>query len=103
VPGTKIKNIDKLAHFLEFAVFGYLLVVAMTSSQMSLNGPRILLILLIGTLFAILDESFQSLVPGRQTDIFDGLADVLGVIVTLLLWHVVGWIKRLRRAGAGRF
>ena len=42
-----------------------------------------------------LDEWHQRIVPGRSADLFDWVADVVGVWLGVALWH---WLK-VRRSG----
>jgi VanZ family protein len=100
VPGH-IRHLDKLAHFIEFAVFGYLLARTMAFQRMRLGGSRILLILLAGVLLAVFDESLQSLVPGRSRNASDWGADIAGIIAALFLWHAIAWMRGLRQARGG--
>ncbi len=79
---------DKLAHFLEFGVFGFLL-------QRSFNqfyGNRFkgyLLVFIGATFYGVLDEIHQSFVPGREADVSDFLADTIGIIVA----QVIFWMS----------
>ena len=63
---------DKVFHFLLYAVLGGLL-------QLTLQRRN--LVLLIGSIYGVLDEIHQFYVPGRSCDPFDMLADALGVVV----------------------
>lgn len=48
-----------------------------------------------GVLFSVLTEVLQILVEGRSFDIFDMLADVIGLIIGLLVsGPVVRWVKQ---------
>ncbi|MFQ6092230.1 MAG: VanZ family protein [bacterium] len=88
-PGAEFKLTDKTVHFIEFGVFGYLLASALAPSGVRLTKKRILVVLAVGALYGLLDETYQSFVPGRAADPFDVLADILGVCTALLLWHVL--------------
>jgi VanZ family protein len=42
---------------------------------------------ILGVVYALSDELHQKLVPGRSADIFDFLADCIGVVVVqIILW-----------------
>lgn len=78
---------DKLNHFLAYAVGGWL-----AASAVRLSWPRsgVVRTLVIGVViiaaFGILDETFQTLTPGRSGgDVDDWLADVLGATAGALL------------------
>ncbi len=60
---------DKLAHFLEYAVLGFLL--GRGTGQFDLA-------LAIAALYGLSDELHQAFVPGREASILDWLADALG-------------------------
>ena len=86
IPDLGIFGTDKFAHFLEFLVFGILLTRAMLG-----QGPKIslswtiVLSIIIAIFYAAIDEWHQMVIPGRQTDILDFLADVAGIVVGSLL------------------
>ena len=80
---------DKLIHFLEYAVFGYLLWQSVTRWKIdtSLAG-LMLLALLLGTVYAGSDEIHQYYVPGRDANVFDWIADVIGLAVGLTTAYI---------------
>ncbi|MDP6462253.1 MAG: VanZ family protein [Gemmatimonadota bacterium] len=68
---------DKLAHFGEYFVFGWLL--SGTFDRQAWTPRRAFAwTLFFGALMGALDEFYQGFVPGRQQDPFDFLADTLG-------------------------
>jgi len=75
----KFPNGDKILHAGEYFVLGLLLVRALRAN-LRLSRPlfaaaiTVALVLLVGAS----DEFFQSFVPGRQSDVFDALADLAG-------------------------
>jgi VanZ family protein len=95
LPRLKHIEVDKIAHFIEYAIFA-----ALVFRSFSHLSPRFrpqtvfLLSLLVMVIFAAGDESFQRLIPGRQPDTMDFVSDILGAIIILLLhW----WWKKGRR------
>ena len=78
-PPIIFPNADKLLHAGEYLVLGLLLVRAVRAT-LRVSRPlfaatiAICLVVVVGAA----DESLQSLIPGRQSDIFDLLADVVG-------------------------
>ena len=79
---------DKLAHFGVYYSLGLLRVRALGSGYRAEN--RVLLkSLLLGVSFAALDEAHQILIPGRSGDIFDFLADSLGILCALITFWLV--------------
>ena len=70
---------DKLAHFGEYFIFGWL--VARSFEGLGWSGAKLFgWTLLFGALLGGLDELYQGFVPGREQDILDWTADVTGVI-----------------------
>ena len=75
---------DKLVHFTEYGIFGFLLFkVIQKSSRISLGWFTIPVIISAALLGAI-DESYQRLTK-RTPDVHDWLADVLGAVVCITL------------------
>lgn len=80
--------IRKIAHFSIYAVVGALLM-GITSTYNISNKNRIIISLVVGVIYAGLDEIHQSFSPGRTpkfTDVYiDTLGISLGIIVILLV------------------
>ena len=73
--------IDKIGHFVLYAVLGFLAVAAFRNESWPfLRTHAVLLAVVFASLYGISDEWHQSFVPGRQTDILDWLADTLGAV-----------------------
>jgi VanZ family protein len=94
LPAT-IPYLDKVAHFSEYALLGWLLrrALAMTlpGGRGATGGAIVLLAFLGGG-----DELFQGTVGGRDSSLWDWLGDLLGGTTGSILARVVEW----RRAGA---
>jgi VanZ family protein len=93
VPGTFIFR-DKIAHVLEYAGLGMLLWLAARDTwptQKPLN--RAFLVLLGVMALGAIDEKFQAGIPGRESSIYDWLADVSGALLAQL-W---GLSREMRR------
>jgi len=87
-PRAEFKLLDKLYHFIEFGVLSFLLFLAFFKSDVSLfqSRPQLFSVIL-GVVYALSDEVHQKFVPGRSADVFDFLADCIGVIVVqVVLW-----------------
>lgn len=75
---------DKVIHFVEYLVFGWLVFRAMSTQPIALSGKWLYTTsILVSVLFAASDEYHQSFVPGRSADWFDLLADTLGTFVAV--------------------
>ena len=86
--------IRKLAHFSIYAILGVLLMSLAETYEFS-NKKKIILSLLVGLLYASLDEFHQSFVPGRTAAITDVLLDTLGVLAGIIIIFL--GIKILKR------
>lgn len=76
--------IRKLAHFTIYTILG-LLLMSLAETFDFTNKKRLFLSVLIGFLYACLDEFHQSFTPGRTPLFTDVLIDMLGVIVGSLI------------------
>lgn len=82
LPKFDIPNIDKLFHFIEYFVLGFLLVRALTHSYANPNYKYILIAaVLIASLYGASDEFHQRFVPGRTCDLFDFLSDLISSVL----------------------
>ena len=73
---------DKLLHFLEYAIFGFLMIRALSSSKpgKSLLFLRVAAVVIV-VLYGFTDEVHQYFVPQRDMDILDLLSDGLGAFI----------------------
>lgn len=82
---------DKLAHFGEYLVFGWLVARAFDGRGWS-TARHFIWTMMIGAYLGLFDEFYQGFVPGRDRSGFDLLADVIGT--------AAGWyFSREDRAG----
>ncbi len=84
IPGSGIPEIsiiqwDKIAHFTEFTVFTILLGRYLHFKKKTSVLKSVVLILLIGITYSILDELHQLFIPFRDCSLQDLAADILGV------------------------
>jgi VanZ family protein len=78
---------DKILHFLEYAVFGYLIMrLCRTSPHPSLARQAIPVTIVTGLIYGISDEWHQSFVPGRDASAGDVLSDLLGAAMAAVLF-----------------
>ena len=79
---------DKILHFFGYALLGVLFFKAYQT--LPLNNKRRLLVflsVLSASLYGISDEIHQHFVPARSADIWDVLADMLGSIFGVFIFH----------------
>lgn len=79
---------DKLVHFAEYLIFGYLLINALeTKTGINYYIP---VAIMITVLFPVLDEFVQSFVPGRFPEVLDAVVDIIGGSTGILIYRLVG-------------
>ncbi len=96
LPRLGLFSWDKLLHMGEFGIFGLLLARAF-NSWLSVKKMSILVTLTVstGVIWALLDEVHQMFVLGRDANVYDFLADALGVIIAQVIFIQVQQ-RRLR-------
>ena len=82
-PGLKIPGTweyrDKIAHTTEYCGLGILVWnAALATWPQASPRRRALLVLFAVSALAACDEKFQSFIPGRDSDVYDWMADTLG-------------------------
>ena len=86
-PPLHFANADKVLHALEYFVLGVLLVRALRAT---LRVSRPLFAAMIAVACAVVigsaDEYLQSFIPGRQSDVFDLIADSVGGAIAQLAY-----------------
>jgi len=81
IPGTSLPNQlfpqwDKLVHFVEYFILGFLVV----KNVETVKPSMFIVLILAGIGIAGLDETWQSFQPGRDSSFLDMLADGIGYI-----------------------
>lgn len=88
-------NFDKLMHFILYTGFGIVLYLTMHfSGNPILRKYTVILVLLIGVIYAISDEVHQSYVPGRSASKTDLVADTAGLVFSLIMMPGLIYIKK---------
>ncbi len=97
-PDVKVVALDKLAHLLEYAIFSFLTYRSFCRWELRLVSKHAFgFSALFLSLFAAFDEIFQRFIPGRSSEVWDVLADLLGALLVLVLMEM-----HRRRATRGR-
>ena len=87
-PDLGFKMQDKFAHIIEFSVFEFLLRRAFVySSGINWRKYWYLLTLIAGSIYAVMDEIHQAFVPGRTSDLYDVVADIIGVLIVVNIYR----------------
>jgi len=88
IPDVKLPNFDKLVHITEYAILGILLIRAFSNSAANTSLIKLAIIsVCISALYAASDEAHQYFVIDRTPDIMDFLADSIGAIIGVYLYH----------------
>ena len=80
----EFKHWDKVYHFILFAITGFVSV--FSARFLSLFRSRMLFGIVFGLFLALCSEFAQSLIPCRDMSLYDLLADVVGLGVSLSLY-----------------
>ncbi len=86
----ELPHIDKVLHFVAYALLGALFLRAFKTSRIK-NNVKLMLILsvLLSSLYGISDEIHQYFVPYRDADLMDVLADMLGGIMGVYIYQAI--------------
>jgi len=94
LPGKDLPDIgisDKISHFTAYcglAVFLNLFLLIQNKKEF-LKKKAWMFALLIGAVYAMIDEFHQLFIPGRSCDILDWSADVIGLLLGLLIVKIL--------------
>lgn len=80
---------DKVVHLFIFSVYAYLLLIGFSKhNSKKLREHPVLISFVIGMIIAIFTEVMQGFViHGRNGNIYDFIADMLGWLLGYALWH----------------
>ena len=86
MPKFEWLTIDKLYHFIEYAILGGLLARALLKAKPSIVPPQLIwgLAAVLSILYGASDEWHQTFVPGRFATLADWVADALGSVAGVL-------------------
>jgi VanZ family protein len=96
-PDIGIEAQDKIAHLFVFLLWGLLMCRNLSKYEINRMPSAVKITIIIGTLFAIVDESVQEVIPGRDFSIYDGLANILGVWMSVPIFLYL-WLPMKRRS-----
>ena len=83
IPDLGFQHADKVAHFAEYAILGFLAV----QSFKPLNGYHLFYIIFSGFIFGAFDEWWQSFISDRCTSLFDLLSDNFGMLLSSIFFY----------------
>ncbi len=88
---------DKLIHFAEYAIFAILIFRSFSHISIKIQfKATIYLSFAFIAIFALFDELYQSRIPGRETDLYDILSDILGAALIVIVMAVRRRYKQVR-------
>jgi VanZ family protein len=98
-PPLRLPAADKIAHFIEYGIFAWLIFRSFSNIGRLYSAGRLLLFTVLSvSVFALFDEFYQRHVPGRHFDMADVASDAAGAVAVLLLI----WLRIRRRKPEGR-
>ncbi|OQX59333.1 hypothetical protein B5M50_03125 [candidate division KSB1 bacterium 4484_219] len=88
VPEIGINWEDKIAHLIEYGIFGFLITRALYFYPKLQNSTKVFrLAITLALVYGITDELHQIFVPGRDASIMDWIADGVGVLIGGMLFR----------------
>jgi len=92
-------GIKESLHLIEFGILYVLLVLALLTFK-GLTAKRNIILMIIASLYGIIDEIHQSFVPYRSATMIDVVKDIIGVLVAS--WILYGAYHKKRFFKLGR-
>lgn len=92
VPGHKIPEAfsltpDKLIHCVEYFVLGVVLLRWLKTEFEIKTVSLLILTLCLGSAWGVLDENYQRLIPGRNSDFWDWVLDTMGILIATIVGY----------------
>ncbi len=88
-----IEGFDKVAHFSAFACLSLLICALFLKLSAKKKVPILSAPLLVTSLFGIIEESYQILIPTRTSSLYDLLADILGAVFAIFVANQITEFK----------
>lgn len=86
-PPASFKDADKVAHIVEYFFLGLLLARAWAAT---VPGHRVMLAMVLAVVTGVAigagDEAFQRMIPGRDSSVYDLIADAVGVLIAQMVY-----------------
>jgi len=85
---------DKVMHVIEYAIWSllFLLMIKQESIIFKVNSA-LKSVLFFGITLAILDEIHQGFIKGRECDLLDLIADIVGILIVILVYYFINKIR----------
>jgi VanZ family protein len=88
---------DKTIHIIEYGIYGFLLTYGVFNIAKDFKIP-VLQVLILGIITGFVDEVHQYFVPGRSCDVFDLLADSIGLVSGLFIFLLLHAVRKTKKA-----
>lgn len=94
IPGESVPSVgidDKLQHLLAYCILSILLYLTLTIQDkfLQLKKYSAYYTMIILFFYALIDEIHQLIIPGRQGEVMDVIADVIGGIIGLIIVRLI--------------
>ena len=81
IPDIGFQHTDKIAHFLEYSILGFLAVKSFSPRKL----VGLICVISFGMMFGAFDEWWQSFISDRCTSVADFIADTTGMLIGSIL------------------
>lgn len=85
--------IRKIAHMIEFALLGFLVLKLLKDLKETFNYKLVLFALGFSYIYAVFDEVHQLAINGRNSSILDTLIDAVGAVIGILINILISRFK----------
>jgi VanZ family protein len=95
IPKVHILGYDKLGHSAFFLLLGFLVYRSIEHSKLKPKSSyrSIQFMLIIVGSFGYLSELYQHFIPGRSTDFYDWIADLIGAFGSVIIIFIYNYYK----------
>jgi len=97
VPSGAFNYMDKLAHLFVYFIIALLIIRALVKDGNKVKSDEVRKTIYYTGGFAIFDELHQIPIPGRSGEVFDVIADLLGVLLAIGLFPLLLKISSKRQ------
>ncbi len=87
-------HLDKVAHAVEYAILVFLV----CRARRTPTSKALILIAFFCTIYGVLDELHQHLIPGRFPSVWDAAADAAGCALAAIVWRARTISRNKKRA-----
>lgn len=96
LPFAGVPHRDKIVHVIEYGILGLLNARALRIGVPALRASRALIgAAVLTAAFGYFDELHQAFVPGRDANVFDLLADVIGAVLGVAVYALIDRPRRV--------